>query len=78
MLMCCACWSKVPSAIQADVYRTVKLRGPSCDKTWAPWWRAQARAIDAVMRHDYPGHDAAQDAYLRRELAFADKLEQRS
>ena len=31
--------------LQTEVNRTVGLRGPRVDATWAPWWRAQAKAI---------------------------------
>ena len=73
MLMCRGCWSKVPRAIQDDVYRTVKLRGPQCDKTWAPWWRAQAQATHHVAMLKDPSPKG--QAWLMRELAFADRLE---
>jgi hypothetical protein len=72
--MCKSCWSQVPADIQSEVYRTVGLRGPSCDKTWAPWWRAQARAIAHVAYLKQP-NEAKRDLYLARELAFADRLE---
>jgi hypothetical protein len=74
MLMCRACWSKVTPDLQAEVYRTVKLRGPCCDKTWAPWWRAQARATAHVAFLVSPDV-ARRDHYLNRELSFADRLE---
>lgn len=76
-LMCKPCWSQVPPDLQADVYRTVKMRGPRADRTWAPWWRAQARAIAHVANLREP-NEAKRDAYLRRELAFADTLETRA
>lgn len=76
MLMCRACWSQVPPDLQAEVYRTVKLRGPSADRTWAPWWRAQAKATAHVAMLKQP-NEAARDRYLARELAFADTLETR-
>jgi hypothetical protein len=72
--MCKPCWSQVPADIQAEVYRTVSMRGPSCDHTWAPWWRAQARAIAHVAHLTQP-NEAARDRYLARELGFADTLE---
>ena len=72
-LMCRACWSKVPDDMQAEVYSTVKLRGPNCDATWAPWWRAQARAIHHVAMLSEP--DAERGArWLAHELGIADKL----
>ncbi len=73
-LMCRQCWELVPEELQREVYRTVGMRGPYADKTWAPWWRAQARAIAhvAFLRHPSEG---LRDKYLERELAFADKLD---
>lgn len=75
-LMCKPCWSKVPPDIQREVYRTVKLRGPCCDASWAPWWRAQARAIAHVAFLIDPRPEK-RDAYLAREMDIADKLEMR-
>ena len=72
LLMCGPCWGRVPVALQREVYRTVKLRGPSVDATWAPWWRAQARAIAAVA---FVRDADAERHYLAHELAFADSLE---
>jgi hypothetical protein len=77
MLMCKPHWSKVPTDIQAEVYRTVKLRGRHADRTWAPWWRAQARAIAHVEHLEAP-NETRRDAYLKRELDFADTLETRA
>lgn len=74
--MCKPCWSKVPADIQAEVYRTVKLRGRLVDKTWAPWWRAQARAIAHVAFLACPD-EARRDRYLAREMATADAMEAR-
>jgi hypothetical protein len=75
-LMCKPCWRQVPRDVQDEVYRTVRLRGKSIDKTWAPWWRAQAMAI-AHVAHLREPNEARRDAYLKRALAFADKLEKR-
>lgn len=73
--MCKPCWSKVPADIQAEVYRTVGLRNKAhADHTWAPWWRAQARAIAHVAFLVSPDV-SRRDAYLNRELSFADRLE---
>lgn len=73
-LMCRGCWARVPAAMQREVYRTVKLRGPDCDATWAPWWRAQARAIHHVAMLD--AIDVERGArWLERELCFAEELE---
>lgn len=74
MLMCRPCWSMVPDALRAEVYRTVVLRGRHVDATWAPWWRAQARAIAHVAFLVEP-NEAKRDAYLSHALAFADKLD---
>lgn len=76
-LMCRECWAKVPSDLADEVYRTVALRGPRADETWAPWWRAQARAIAHVAHLKEPNEEK-RDRYLERELAFADSLERRS
>lgn len=73
-LMCKPHWRKVPADIQAEVYRTVRLRGPTCDATWAPWWRAQARAIAHVAFLESP-NAGARDRYLAREMRIADELE---
>lgn len=75
-LMCRQCWSRVPLDIQAEVNGTVGLRGPNIDATWAPWWRAQARAIAHVAMLQEP-NEIKRDRYLAREMAFADKLEAR-
>lgn len=75
MLMCRACWSQVPVDLQTEVYRTVGLRNKGrADRTWAPWWRAQAKAIAHVAMLKEP-NVTARDRYLKRELTFADRLE---
>lgn len=77
-LMCRSCWRLVPKELQDEVYRTVNLRDRShANATWAPWWRAQARAIAHVAFLKDP-NEAKRDAYLARELAAADRLEARS
>ena len=76
MLMCRACWSKVPRTLQSEVYATVGLRHQVVNETWAPWWRAQAKAIAHVAFLREPNVEK-RDRYLERELAFADKLESR-
>ena len=74
-LMCKPHWSRVPPDLQAEVYRTVKLRDPrSIDETWAPWWRAQARAIAHVAFLEHPDVEK-RDAYLAREMRVADEME---
>lgn len=73
--MCKPCWSQVPPDIQREVYRTVKLRDMSgVDETWAPWWRAQARAIAHVAFLREPNVER-RDAYLAKEMRVADELE---
>jgi hypothetical protein len=66
----------VPADLAAEVNRTVVLRGASVDRTWAPWWRAQARAIAHVTYQREPDV-AKRDRFLAHELAFADRLESR-
>lgn len=75
-LMCGPCWARVPKDIQAEVYRTVKMRGPVADKTWAPWWRAQAMAIAHVAFLVEPNVEK-RDAYIAREMKTADAMEKR-
>lgn len=76
MLMCHPCWSKVPADLQHEVYRTVRLRDKrSIDETWAPWWRAQAHAIMSVAVVTFPSQVDSLADVLKRELAFADSLE---
>ena len=73
-LMCGACWALVPRDVQAEVYRTVRLRGSRVDATWAPWWRAQSGARAAVALHR--GADPERvEAVWAKDLAFADRLE---
>lgn len=76
-LMCRDCWVLVPADIGAEVCRTVALRGSSVDASWAPWWRAQARAIAHVAFLKEPNIEK-RDRYLAKELAFADSLESRT
>lgn len=74
-LMCLSCWSKVPRDIQMEVNRTVKLRGPSIDASWAPWWRVTHRAIYHVATLNM--EIKILPVYLERAMAFADRLEAR-
>lgn len=77
-LMCGPCWAKVPAELQREVYRTVRLRGPHVDASWAPWWRASHRAIHAVAVKAHPNWTKeAAERWLAKELAFADGLEAR-
>lgn len=48
MLMCRACWMRVPPALRLEVTRTVVLRNPKRDASWAPWWRAMTEARVAL------------------------------
>lgn len=77
MLMCGPCWQLVSAPTQAEVYRTVKLRGSRVDASWGPWWRAQAFAIveNATRRAVQFKNGRTLAEYLAHELAFADKLE---
>jgi hypothetical protein len=73
-LMCKPCWSQVPRDVQDEVYATVGKRGPVVDATWAPWWRAQAKAIAHVAFLKEPNVEK-RDRYLDNAMAFADRLE---
>src|SRR4029078_11654467 len=73
-LMCLSCWQKVPPTIQTEVWNTYDLRNRTTDGSWAPWWRAQAKAIAAVA---FPFNPTKHEQYIAREFAFADKLEQK-
>ncbi len=75
-LMCGTCWALVPPDLQTEVYRTVGLRGPEVDHTWAPWWEAQGRAIAAVARITYPDKIDKIDKMLDKELSYAEQLRQ--
>jgi len=66
----------VSPANRNEVYRTVVMRGEHVDKTWAPWWRAQAQAIAEVALQEEP-NKKAHDRYLNKELKFADSLEKK-
>jgi len=75
--MCRECWTLVPADLAAEVYRTVKLRGDSVDATWAPWWRASARAM-AYVAHLKEPNEAARDKFLAHAMTVAYRLEQRT
>jgi len=75
-LMCAPCWALVPSEMRQRVNMTVLLRGPVVDKTWAPWWRAQALAIAHVAMIRDPRPDRCRE-YINKAMAFADTLEKR-
>lgn len=72
-LFCSVHWSMVPPTTQREVYRTVKLRGPYVDASWAPWWRAQAEATDVVLER----LGRPEPWLLEKATAFADRLEAR-
>lgn len=74
-LMCRTCWALVPPDVADTVYRTAKLRGPTCDATWAAWWRAQAIARAEVAKAQ--GRKLDVDAWLAAQLATAKRLEAR-
>lgn len=74
-LMCRKCWSMVEPDTQREVYATVRQRNRSCDASWAPWWRAQATAVDEVLRQLHPNEDERREKLLAREMKFADSLE---
>lgn len=75
-LMCKKHWNMVPKKIQVEVYETVGLRGPRVDATWAPWWRAQAKAIGFVANKEEPNKELY-EKYLKRANDFADGLEKK-
>lgn len=66
-LMCRACWAKVPRDVQLEVHRAARARGRAVDASWAPWWRAQAAAVDYVGR--LSGHDESR-LQTRLDLAL--------
>jgi hypothetical protein len=69
--MCAKCWAHVDYTTQREVYRTVKLRGPACDASWAPWWRAAHTAIAQVAKKQ--GVEC--EKWIARQMSFADQLE---
>lgn len=72
-LMCSRHWKQLPRELQQEVCETAAGRNEMhVDESWAPWWRAQARAVHFVARLE--GKPNA-DAVLERDLAFADQLE---
>ncbi len=73
-LMCAKHWAMVPPATQRAVYATVKLRGPNCDKTWAPWWRAAHAAIAHVARIEHGDSDRLA-RWLEKQMETAKQLE---
>lgn len=77
MLTCAPHWRLVPADIQREVYATVGKRGKLIDASWAPWWRAQTKAIHAIMQAE--GRDAEKLAkWFEREMKTADAMEART
>jgi len=70
----------VPKSLQNEIYRTVKLRGPSVDETWAPWWDAQAKATVRVLRRCYKAESDIRriNAIEKREKEFVRKLKRKN
>ncbi len=68
----------VPGDVKREVYDTVSWRGRTVDKSWAPWWRAQAEAEAAVLRKTCPQLEERIARRLTKAHAFADVLEGRS
>ena len=79
-LFCAPHWARVPPSTQREVYRTVKLRGPSVDASWAPWWRAVTEAEVSVLSQLYTDpRDIWEIARIEAKgAAFASTLEDRS
>ena len=82
MLMCRECWTLVSPETQREVYRTVKLRGPDCDHTWAAWWRASHTAIYEVAiaqgldgRENEAGNRWSAQRWLEHQMEVAAELE---
>ena len=82
MLMCRGCWGLVSPETQREVYRTVKLRGPDCDHTWAAWWRASHRAMyEVALAQGLDGKSNGPDTtfsalrWLQHQMKIADELE---
>lgn len=80
LLMCSKHWACVPADVQREVYATVGKRGKCVDATWAPWWRAQAKAIDAAIRAERSDAVwiAQADKLLAKEMKFAETLEEKA
>ena len=71
-LMCMSCWQKVPPTLQQEVWNTYDLRADTIDGSWAPWWRAQAKAIGHVA---FPNDSAMRERFIAKEMKFAATLE---
>mgnify|MGYP003419130197 CR=1 FL=1 len=79
-LFCKPHWSQVPADVQREVYATVGKRGPYVDATWAPWWRAQAKAqYNVLMKRAADEQNDLISAWaekrLAKDLAFAATLD---
>jgi len=77
-LTCASCWRIVPKKLQAEVYRTIRLRGKVLDETWAAWWRAQAQAIAHVLREKFGWPEERVTKFLEREEQAAARFEDRA
>jgi hypothetical protein len=77
MLTCGLHWKLVPPETQREVYATVGKRGKLIDASWAPWWRAQTKAIHAVMQAEKRDPERLAK-WLEHELKIADLMEARS
>lgn len=66
----------VPPELQAEVYRTVKLRKSAIDESWGPWTRATGRAMAYVKKLEDPKFDDAE--YIAYKDSIADRMERRS
>lgn len=77
LLMCPGHWAMVPADLQAEVYRTVRLRGKFADATWAPWWRAAHRAMAAVRTQERPDLKEQIQKWLDHQLDTAAHLERK-
>lgn len=71
LLMCPSCWALVPIETQREVYRTFHTRGAVTSASAAPWWRAQAKAVEANAKAR--GLDASRE--VAHSMEFADYLE---
>lgn len=82
-LFCGRHWGMVPRKLQSEVYAGVRQRNPDAvDHTWAPWYRAQAKASAAVLRTVAerlgelgPETEERIGRRLAHELAVANRME---
>ena len=75
-LFCAHHWRMVPRKLQQEVRDAVRIRGYHIDASWAPWWRAQAKATAAVLTK--LGVVASEvERWQEQEMKFATRLEER-